>query len=160
VNLGNRWSWTILEFAQRISGLLGREFEDAHEPLPPDDPASASRTSPGAHILGWNQGGLEDGCRETISYFKALEARGATVIASVIQAAMNETPPKGVIAPSVRFPVRATAYRLPENSGHSGGTQAATPTRPRNRAEDRPGSLPRRQDSERVNEVVEHGRAR
>jgi len=79
VNLGNPVELTILEFAQRISGLLGRDLKIAHEPLPPDDPRKRQPDiSKARHILGWEpKVGLEDGLRETISYFKALESAGA-----------------------------------------------------------------------------------
>src|SRR3954447_20871687 len=38
----------------------------------------------------------------------------ATNHANTIQAAMKQTPPIGVIAPSARFPVTASRYKLPE----------------------------------------------
>jgi dTDP-glucose 4,6-dehydratase len=79
VNLGNPMELTILEFAERISGLTGRELKIAHEPLPQDDPQKRlPDISKARRILGWEpKVKLDDGLRETISYFKALEGAGA-----------------------------------------------------------------------------------
>jgi dTDP-glucose 4,6-dehydratase len=79
VNLGNPVELTILEFAQRISGMMGRELKIAHEPLPSDDPRKRQPDiSKARRILGWEpKVNLEDGLRETISYFKTLERAGA-----------------------------------------------------------------------------------
>jgi dTDP-glucose 4,6-dehydratase len=79
VNLGNPVELTILEFAKRISGLTGRELKVAHEPLPSDDPRKRQPDiSKARSILGWEpKVNLEDGLRETITYFKALESASA-----------------------------------------------------------------------------------
>jgi dTDP-glucose 4,6-dehydratase len=79
VNLGNPMELTILEFAQRICALTGRELKISHEPLPPDDPRKRQPDiSKARRILGWEPTvSLEDGMRETIGYFKALESAGA-----------------------------------------------------------------------------------
>jgi dTDP-glucose 4,6-dehydratase len=79
VNLGNPVELTILEFAQRISGMMGRELKISHEPLPSDDPRKRQPDiSKARRILGWEpMVRLEDGLRETIDYFKALEGAGA-----------------------------------------------------------------------------------
>jgi dTDP-glucose 4,6-dehydratase len=79
VNLGNPMELTILEFAERISGLMERELKIAHEPLPSDDPRKRQPDiSKARHILGWEpKVSLEDGLRETIDYFKALEGASA-----------------------------------------------------------------------------------
>ncbi len=74
VNLGNPVELTILEFAERIRGLMGSELPIVFEPLPDDDPQEApagyhegqARAGLGA------EGDLEDGLRETVEYFKAL----------------------------------------------------------------------------------------
>jgi dTDP-glucose 4,6-dehydratase len=70
---------TILEFAERISGLMERELKIAHEPLPSDDPRKRQPDiSKARRILGWEpKVSLEDGLRETIDYFKALEGASA-----------------------------------------------------------------------------------
>ncbi len=74
VNLGNPLELTILEFAQRISRLAGRELKVTHEPLPSDDPRKRQPDiSKARRLLGWEpKVNLEDGLRETIAYFKAL----------------------------------------------------------------------------------------
>jgi dTDP-glucose 4,6-dehydratase len=79
VNLGNPVELTIHEFAQRICALTGRELKIAHEPLPSDDPRKRQPDiSKARRILGWEpKVNLEDGLRETITYFKALEGAGA-----------------------------------------------------------------------------------
>jgi dTDP-glucose 4,6-dehydratase len=79
VNLGNPMELTILEFAERISGLMERELKIAHEPLPSDDPRKRQPDiSKARRILGWEpKVSLEDGLRETIDYFKALEGASA-----------------------------------------------------------------------------------
>ena len=79
VNLGNPVELTILEFAKRICALTGRELKISHEPLPSDDPRKRQPDiSKARRILGWEPAvGLEDGMRETIDYFKALESAGA-----------------------------------------------------------------------------------
>jgi dTDP-glucose 4,6-dehydratase len=79
VNLGNPVELTILEFAQRICTLTGRELKIAHEPLPSDDPRKRQPDiSKARRTLGWEpKVNLEDGLRETITYFKALASAGA-----------------------------------------------------------------------------------
>jgi dTDP-glucose 4,6-dehydratase len=79
VNLGNPVELTILEFAKRICDLTGRELKTVHEPLPADDPRKRQPDiSKARRILGWEpMVGLEDGLRETIAYFKALESASA-----------------------------------------------------------------------------------
>jgi dTDP-glucose 4,6-dehydratase len=79
VNLGNPVELTILEFAKRICALTGRELKISHEPLPSDDPRKRQPDiSKARRILGWEPAvSLEDGMRETIDYFKALESAGA-----------------------------------------------------------------------------------
>ena len=74
VNLGNPAEMTILEFAQRIQGLMETNLPIRYEPLPSDDPkqrrpdiAKAKRT------LDWEpKVNLETGLRETIAYFKTV----------------------------------------------------------------------------------------
>jgi dTDP-glucose 4,6-dehydratase len=77
VNLGNPVELTILEFAERISGLTGRELKVTHEPLPSDDPRKRQPDITKARrVLGWEpKVALEEGLRETIEYFKSLATR-------------------------------------------------------------------------------------
>ena len=81
----------------------------------------------------------------------------ATNHASAIHAAMKQTPPIGVIAPSARFPVTASRYRLPEKITMPGQQQPADP-RCRELGK-RPGLDQERDDqqTQRVDEVVEDG---
>jgi dTDP-glucose 4,6-dehydratase len=74
VNLGNPLELTILEFAQRIAGLLEIDLKTVHQPLPSDDPKKRQPDiSKARRILGWTpRVSLEDGLRETVAYFKAL----------------------------------------------------------------------------------------
>ncbi len=79
VNLGNPLELTILEFAERIRRLFGHDLKIAYEPLPSDDPRKRQPDiSKARRILGWEpKVNLEDGLRETISYFKSLTSAAA-----------------------------------------------------------------------------------
>ena len=79
VNLGNPIELTILEFAERIMRLTGRNLKIVHRDLPSDDPKRRQPDiSKARRILGWEpKTNLEDGLRETIAYFTALEAASA-----------------------------------------------------------------------------------
>jgi dTDP-glucose 4,6-dehydratase len=74
VNLGNPVELTILEFAERISRLTGRELKVEHKALPSDDPRKRQPDITKARrVLGWEpKVALEDGLQETLSYFKSL----------------------------------------------------------------------------------------
>jgi dTDP-glucose 4,6-dehydratase len=74
VNLGNPVELTILEFAERIRGLLNANLPIVHEPLPDDDPKKRRPDITKAkRVLGWEpKVNLADGLRETVEYFKAL----------------------------------------------------------------------------------------
>ena len=74
VNLGNPVELTILEFAERIRGLMSEELPIVFEPLPDDDPKKRRPDITKAkRVLGWEpKVNLEDGLRETVEYFKAL----------------------------------------------------------------------------------------
>ncbi len=76
VNLGNPQEMTILEFADRIRRLTGSTSRIIHEPLPQDDPKQRKPDIGKArHILGWEpRVALEDGLRQTIEYFRAVQA--------------------------------------------------------------------------------------
>jgi dTDP-glucose 4,6-dehydratase len=74
VNLGNPVELTILEFAERIRGLMGSQFPIVFEPLPDDDPKKRRPDITKAkRVLGWEpKVDLADGLRETVEYFRAL----------------------------------------------------------------------------------------
>ena len=80
VNLGNPLELTILEFAQRITRLVGRDLKIVHEELPSDDPKMRQPDiSKAKRLLGWEpKVNLEDGLRDTIEYFKALSEAAAS----------------------------------------------------------------------------------
>jgi dTDP-glucose 4,6-dehydratase len=71
VNLGNPLELTILEFAERIGRLLGRDLKLTHQALPSDDPRKRQPDIAKARlILGWEpKVSLEDGLRQTVDYF-------------------------------------------------------------------------------------------
>jgi dTDP-glucose 4,6-dehydratase len=74
VNLGNPVELTILEFAERIRGLMSEKLPIVFEALPEDDPQKRRPDITKAkRLLGWEpKVNLEAGLRETIEYFKAL----------------------------------------------------------------------------------------
>jgi dTDP-glucose 4,6-dehydratase len=76
VNLGNPQEMTILEFAERIRVLTGSKSRIIHEQLPQDDPKQRKPDiSKARRILGWEPGiQLDDGLRQTIQYFRAVQA--------------------------------------------------------------------------------------
>jgi dTDP-glucose 4,6-dehydratase len=76
VNLGNPQEMTILEFADHIRRLTSSKSGILHEPLPQDDPKQRKPDITKARrILGWEpRVSLEDGLRQTIEYFRALQA--------------------------------------------------------------------------------------
>lgn len=76
VNLGNPLELTIAEFARRIRRLVGSRAPIAHMPLPEDDPKRRQPDiSKARRVLGWEpEVALEDGLRQTVEYFKALDA--------------------------------------------------------------------------------------
>jgi dTDP-glucose 4,6-dehydratase len=76
VNLGNPTELTILEFAERIRHLFGANLEVVSQPLPEDDPRKRRPDiSKARRILGWEpRVGLDEGLRETVDYFRRLQA--------------------------------------------------------------------------------------
>jgi dTDP-glucose 4,6-dehydratase len=76
VNLGNPQEMSILEFAERIRRLTRSKSRIIHEPLPQDDPKQRKPDIAKARrILSWEpRVSLEDGLRQTIEYFRALQA--------------------------------------------------------------------------------------
>ena len=79
VNLGNPQEMTILEFAKCIRRLTEARSQIVHEPLPQDDPKQRRPDIAKAHrLLGWQpRVTLEDGLRQTIVYFRQLQASQA-----------------------------------------------------------------------------------
>ena len=88
VNLGNPCEFTMLELAEQILRLTGSSAKLVHRPLPQDDPRQRKPdiTLAEKH-LGWKPTvPLEEGLKETISYFRRLlagqEGRPAQIGAS------------------------------------------------------------------------------
>lgn len=74
VNLGNPAEWRILDFAEHIRRLTGTAAPIVFKPLPEDDPKRRQPDIARARrLLGWEpKVGLDEGLRETISYFQLL----------------------------------------------------------------------------------------
>jgi dTDP-glucose 4,6-dehydratase len=72
VNLGNPREMSVLEFARVIIALTGSRSQIAFKPLPVDDPkVRQPDIGLARRLLGWEpQVALEDGLKETISYFQ------------------------------------------------------------------------------------------
>ncbi len=79
VNLGNPHEMTILEFAERIRRLTETESQIVHKPLPQDDPKQRKPDIGKAQrLLGWQpRVTLEEGLRQTIDYFRQVQASKA-----------------------------------------------------------------------------------
>jgi dTDP-glucose 4,6-dehydratase len=76
VNLGNPHEMTILEFAEQIRQLTGTASKIVFHSLPEDDPKQRRPDIAKArNVLGWEpRVSLEEGLRETVTYFKGLTA--------------------------------------------------------------------------------------
>ncbi len=74
VNIGNPTEFTMLELAQLVLKLSGSKSKIDYQPLPSDDPKQRQPNIDLAKAkLGWApKVSLEDGLRETISYFSKL----------------------------------------------------------------------------------------
>jgi UDP-glucuronate decarboxylase len=74
VNIGNPGEFTMLELAQAIIRLTGSASSVVHEPLPDDDPRQRQPDiTQASEILKWKPTvGLDDGLRDTISFFRKL----------------------------------------------------------------------------------------
>ena len=76
VNIGNPGEFTMLQLAQTVLRLSGSKSKIIHQPLPQDDPKQRQPNIELAKAkLGWQpKVNLEDGLKETISYFKKVVA--------------------------------------------------------------------------------------
>lgn len=76
VNIGNPHEMTILEFARHIQRLVGAEAKIEFRPLPEDDPRQRRPDITKAReLLRWEPAvALDDGLRETIGYFRTMQA--------------------------------------------------------------------------------------
>jgi UDP-glucuronate decarboxylase len=74
VNLGNPDEFTMLELAEKVIELTGSESRIEFRTLPADDPQQRRPDITLSHeLLGWEPTiGLEDGLRDTISYFQGV----------------------------------------------------------------------------------------
>jgi UDP-glucuronate decarboxylase len=74
VNVGNPGEFTMIELAEKVLSLTGSRSKLVRLPLPADDPKQRRPDITRARReLGWEPTvGLEDGLRETISYFRNL----------------------------------------------------------------------------------------
>jgi UDP-glucuronate decarboxylase len=79
VNIGNPVEHTMLELAEKVIALVGGRSKLVYKPLPADDPRQRQPDiSLARDKLGWQpKVALEDGLKETISYFRQLLQDGA-----------------------------------------------------------------------------------
>jgi len=74
INIGNPGEFTMIELAEAVLKLVGSNSKLVRMPLPSDDPKQRKPDITKArNILGWEpKVQLEDGLKETISYFRKL----------------------------------------------------------------------------------------
>jgi UDP-glucuronate decarboxylase len=74
VNIGNPGEFTMLELAEMVLKLSGSQSKIIHQPLPSDDPKQRQPNIDLAKAkLDWEpKVSLEDGLKDTISYFRVL----------------------------------------------------------------------------------------
>src|SRR5713226_8608762 len=74
INLGNPVEYTMLELAQKVLDLTKSRSRLTYQPLPQDDPKQRQPNCDMAKAeLGWEpKVCLEDGLKETISYFRSI----------------------------------------------------------------------------------------
>ena len=80
INIGNPSEFTILELAELVIEMIGRNSKIKFEPLPSDDPRQRKPDiSMAKAVLGWEpKTQLHEGLVSTIAYFDNLLAEGAT----------------------------------------------------------------------------------
>ena len=80
INIGNPSEFTILELAELVIEMIGRNSKIKFEPLPSDDPRQRKPDiSMAKAVLGWeSKTQLREGLVSTIAYFDNLLAEGAT----------------------------------------------------------------------------------
>jgi dTDP-glucose 4,6-dehydratase len=73
-NIGNPHEMTILQFAERIRGLVGSDAPIDFRPLPEDDPKTRQPDITKARrVLGWEpKVELDHGLGRTIDYFRSI----------------------------------------------------------------------------------------
>jgi dTDP-glucose 4,6-dehydratase len=76
VNIGNPREMTMLQFAEAVRAAAGGGGRILHKPLPKDDPKQRQPDITRARQrLGWEpRVSLEEGLRETISWFRKVAA--------------------------------------------------------------------------------------
>ena len=74
INVGNPGEFTMIELAENVLRLTGSKSKLVRMPLPADDPKQRKPDITKArNVLGWEpKVQLEDGLKETITYFKKL----------------------------------------------------------------------------------------
>jgi UDP-glucuronate decarboxylase len=78
INIGNPGEFTMIELAERVLRLTESKSRLVHRPLPQDDPRQRQPDiSLAFQRLGWQpKVALEDGLKETITYFRKLLSSG------------------------------------------------------------------------------------
>jgi len=88
INLGNPHEIPVRELAERVIDLIGARSQIVHRPLPQDDPLQRCPDIARAQqMLGWQpRVGLDEGLRETITYFDCMLNKAGTMLHTAIAA--------------------------------------------------------------------------
>ena len=72
INLGNPQEFSVVELAQKVQQISGKQASLEFQPLPADDPkVRRPDITRATNLLGWEpQVTLDEGLRETIRYFE------------------------------------------------------------------------------------------